>query len=65
MLSKIYSAALFGLETTLIEIEVDVSNGLHSFSIIGLPDISIKETKQRVSAAIFFIGAILSQDFKN
>lgn len=57
MLSKIYSAALFGLETTLIEIEVDVSNGLHSFSIIGLPDTSIKEAKQRVSAAIKNIGA--------
>jgi magnesium chelatase family protein len=57
MLSKIYSAALFGLETTLIEIEVDVSNGLHSFNIIGLPDISIKEAKQRVSAAIKNIGA--------
>ena len=50
MLSKIYSAALFGLETTLIKVEVDVSNGVHSFSIIGLPDISIKEAKQRVSA---------------
>jgi len=50
MLSKIYSAALFGLETTLIEVKVDVSNGLHSFNIIGLPDISIKEAKQRVSA---------------
>ncbi len=57
MLSKIYSAAIFGLETTLIEVEVDVSNGLHSFSIIGLPDISIKESKQRVSAAIKNIGA--------
>jgi len=57
MLSKIYSAALFGLETTLIEVEVDVSNGLHSFNIIGLPDISIKEAKQRVSAAIKNIGA--------
>ena len=41
MLSKIYSAAIFGLETTLIEVKVDVSNGLHSFSIIVLPDISI------------------------
>lgn len=57
MLSKIYSAAIFGLETTLIEVEVDVSNGLHSFNIIGLPDNSIKEAKQRVSAAIKNIGA--------
>ena len=57
MLSKIYSAAIFGLETILIEVEIDVSNGLHCFNIIGLPDISIKEAKQRVSAAIKNVGA--------
>ncbi len=49
MLSKIYSAAFFGLETTLIEVEVDVSNGLHSFNIIGLPDISIKKAIDKYS----------------
>lgn len=57
MLSKIYSAAIFGLEVILIEIETDVSNGLHSFNIVGLPDPSIKEAKQRVSAAIKNTGA--------
>lgn len=57
MLSKIYSAAIFGLEVILIEIETDVSNGLHAFNIVGLPDPSIREAKQRVSAAIKNIGA--------
>ena len=57
MLSKIYSAAVFGLEAMLIEVETDVSNGLHSFNIVGLPDLSIKEAKQRVSAAIKNLGA--------
>jgi len=57
MLSKIYSAAIFGLEVILIEVETDISNGLHSFSIVGLPDPSIKEAKQRVSAAIKNFGA--------
>lgn len=57
MVSKIYSAAVFGLETILIEVEVDVSNGLHSFNIVGLPDASIKEAKQRVAAAIKNSGA--------
>lgn len=57
MLSKIYSAAIFGLEAILIEVEVDVANGLHSFNIVGLPDISIKEAKERVSAAIKNTGA--------
>lgn len=50
MLSKIYSTALFSLKTTFIEVEVEVFKGLHAFSIIGLPEVSIKESKQRVSA---------------
>ncbi len=57
MLAKLYSTALFGLEAILIEVEVDVANGLHSFNIVGLPDTSIKEAKQRVSAAIKNSGA--------
>ncbi|MGC8651452.1 MAG: YifB family Mg chelatase-like AAA ATPase [Minisyncoccia bacterium] len=57
MLSKLYSTAFFGLEVLPIEIEVDVSEGLHAFNIVGLPDPAIKEAKQRVSAAIKNIGA--------
>jgi len=57
MLSKLYSTALFGLEVLPIAVEVDVSEGLHSFNIVGLPDPSIKEAKQRVAAAIKNIGA--------
>lgn len=57
MLAKIYSAAVFGLETFKVEVEVDVSEGLHSFNIVGLPDTSVLEAKQRVSAAIKNIGA--------
>jgi len=57
MLAKIYSAAIFGLEVIPIEVEIDVANGLHSFNIVGLPDTSLKEAKERVSAAIKNIGA--------
>jgi len=57
MLAKLYSTAFFGLEVLPIEVEVDVSEGLHSFNIVGLPDPAIKEAKQRVSAAIKNIGA--------
>jgi magnesium chelatase family protein len=57
MLSKLYSTAFFGLEVLPIEIEVDVSEGLHAFNIVGLPDPAIKEAKQRISAAIKNIGA--------
>lgn len=51
-ISKIFSAQLYGLDTHIIEIEVDISNGLHSFSIIGLGDKAIEESRDRISAAI-------------
>ncbi len=57
MFSKIYSAAFLGLDNILVEVEVDVSEGLHSFSIVGLPDPAIKEAKQRISSALKNIGA--------
>lgn len=50
--SKIFSAQLSGLETHIIDIEVDLSNGLHAFSIVGLGDKAIEESKDRISAAI-------------
>lgn len=53
MSSKILSAATIGLQSELIEIEVDaVSAGLHQFNIVGLPDAAVKEAKDRVAAAI-------------
>lgn len=53
MSSKIYSAATLGLESVLIEVEVDVlSQGLHHFTLVGLPDTAIKESRDRVSAAL-------------
>lgn len=51
-ISRIYSAQLFGLSTHIIDIEVDLSNGLHSFTIIGLGDKAIDESKDRISSAI-------------
>jgi magnesium chelatase family protein len=38
MPSKVFSAAIIGLEAQLVEVEVDVSQGLRSFSIVGLGD---------------------------
>lgn len=53
MSSKILSTATIGLQSELIEIEVDaVSAGLHQFNIVGLPDAAVKESRDRVSAAI-------------
>jgi len=57
MFSKIYSVGFLGLNNILVEVEVDVSEGLHNFSIVGLPDPAIKEAKQRIASAIKNIGA--------
>src|SRR5665213_799511 len=51
-LSKIYAAQMSGLCADIISIEVDLSNGLHSFSIVGLGDRAVEEAKDRVAAAI-------------
>lgn len=49
---KVYSAAIVGLDAKLVDVEVDVSYGLRSFSIVGLGDKAIKESEERVDAAI-------------
>ncbi len=52
MPSKVYAAALMGLDAFTIEVEVDLSPGLHFFTIVGLPDKAVEESKERVSSAI-------------
>lgn len=52
MLSKIKSMSLEGLNGYLVEIQSDVSGGLPSFEIVGLPDVRVKEAKERVKSSI-------------
>ena len=52
MLAKVTSCAVVGLEGALVEVEVDISPGLPSFTIVGLPDAAVQESKERVRAAI-------------
>lgn len=52
MLSIVKSMSLMGLEGYLVEIQVDVSSGIPCWDIVGLPDISVKEAKERVRTAI-------------
>lgn len=52
MLSIIKSIALNGLQGYLVSCQVDVSSGLPSFEIVGLPDITVKESKERIKTAI-------------
>ena len=56
MAVKIISATHNGLEGFLINVEVDISKGLPMFNIVGLPDASVKEAKERVRAAITNCG---------
>lgn len=52
MLSKITSMGLSGINGFKVEVEVDTSNGLSTFDIVGLADTAIKESKERVRSAI-------------
>jgi magnesium chelatase family protein len=52
MLAKVYSCAILGLEGNIVEVEVDSSRGLASFTLVGLPDAAVKESGERVRAAI-------------
>lgn len=52
MLAKIKSMALHGLDGYLVDVEVDVSSGLPYWEIVGLPDTSVRESKERVRTAI-------------
>lgn len=52
MLSIVKSMGLHGLDGYLIEVQVDVSSGLPSWEVVGLPDVSVKEAKERVKTAI-------------
>lgn len=53
---EITSATHNGLDGILVSVEVDISNGLPNYNIVGLPDISVKEAKERVRAAIVNSG---------
>src|SRR5688572_2993726 len=52
MLSRIRSAAVLGIDAFPVEVEVDISSGLPSFSTVGLPNGAVKEGRERVSAAL-------------
>ncbi len=52
MLAKVFSCAVIGLDGHVIEVEVDISAGLPSFTIVGLPDTAVQEARERVRSAI-------------
>lgn len=56
MLSRVFSATLVGLEPVLIEVEVDTTQGVPNFVLIGLPSKAVDEAKERVTAALVNCG---------
>ncbi len=52
MLAQVRSSAVLGIDAYLVHVEVDVSNGMPSVSIVGLPDAAVNESKERVRSAI-------------
>lgn len=62
MLARVFSACLAGIEAALVRVEVDVSHGLPSFATVGLPDPAIRESRDRVRAAIRNSGFTFPQD---
>src|SRR5579862_5939563 len=53
MLFKALSAAVFGIDAYVVEVEVDVGSGrMGDFNVVGLPDIAVKESRERIKAAV-------------
>src|SRR4029079_2013020 len=52
MLAQVLSAALVGIDAHLIEVEVDIGGGLPQFSVVGLPDAAVRESRDRVRSAL-------------
>ena len=52
VLAKVLSSAVIGIDAYLVEVEVDIAQGLPNFTTVGLPETAVKESKERVKAAI-------------
>lgn len=52
MLARVHSAATHGIEARVLDVEVDLSTGLPHFTIVGLPDASVREARERVRSAL-------------
>ncbi len=59
MISVLNSTALCGLDGYIVDVETDISNGMPGFDIVGLPDAAVKESKERIRAAIKNSGLVL------
>jgi len=61
MLAKLHAGQVSGISADIVDVEVDISRGLHTFSIVGLADKAISEAKDRIFAAIKNSGLTVEQ----
>ena len=52
MLSKVLSGATYGVNAYLVEVETHIEKHIPGFSIVGLPDNAVRESRERITAAI-------------
>ncbi len=62
MLARGLSSAVLGIDAYLVEVEVDISRGLPVYSTVGLPEAAVRESKERVKAAVSNSGYIFPDD---
>ena len=62
MIAKVLSSAVIGIDAYIVEVEVDISEGLPSFATVGLPEGAVRESKERVKAAIKNSGYYFPSD---
>ena len=56
MTARVLSCAILGIDAYIVHIEADISRRLPAFSVVGLPDSAVKESRDRVMAAIKMPG---------
>ena len=52
MLARVLCSAVIGIDAYIVEVEVDIASGLPAFTTVGLPETAVKESRERVKAAI-------------
>lgn len=56
MLSKIFAAAVSGIEAVPVVIETDIACGMPAFTVVGQPDVSVREARERIRSAVVNSG---------
>jgi len=56
LLSKVFSGSILGIEAYLVEVETDIAPGLPTYTLVGLPDNAVRESRERISSALANTG---------